>query len=128
MMLDVYKHKIDIGGLKQCMANMAFAMQFKPLTEEKSQLLLDHVLYDGLYNDQQGKQGLEQLHRGMITERELRNLLMAHCATKISNENKCDEPGCDKYSSRELCREFELAIFGRPGKLYDMDVWDPWKK
>ena len=110
------------------MSEMATAMGMEPLPEAFSLSLIKHVLYKNKYQGVEGKQGWAGLTRGIITEREARNLLMAHCATKIASFNRATEPGYDMYSTRELCSNFEVALLGRHVKVTKLDLLDPWEK
>ena len=102
-------------------------MNMQPLPDVKAKLLIGHILYDKNYDGVSGKYGWSSLTNNLITERELRNLVVAHCATKISSFNNLYEPGYDTYLTKELCVGFEMALFGREAKLLEFDVLDPWE-
>lgn len=114
--------------LKICISDLAAAMGMKSLPEELSSNLIEHVLYKGEYQGVKGKNSWAGLIQGIITEREARNLLMAHSATKISNFNDKEEPGCNTYSTKVLCSNFEIALLGRVANLNSIDQLDPWEK
>ncbi|WP_419832588.1 hypothetical protein [Endozoicomonas atrinae] len=114
--------------VRKCVDLMAHAMGLNPLPEDKSNLLIKHVLFDAEYEGIEGKNGWGAFTSSLITERELRNLLMAHSATKIANYNKVREPGTPDHISKELCNGFELALFGRSSKLLSIDNKDPWER
>ncbi len=117
--------KPDKKELIKCIYLMAIAMKFDPLPEKKTIQLIDHVLFEGEYNDLEGKQGWVAFSKGLSTEREIRNLLMAHSATKIANHNNRAEPNCTEYSTKELCQKFELALHSKIVVPTDFDVLDP---
>ncbi len=117
----------NIENIVACVNELALAMKLEPLPEDRCINLIRHVLYIDSYNGVEGKGSLGCFNQGIITPREFRNLLMAHAATKIAGYNQVDEPGCDKYSSQELCSKFALALLGRSAKLLDCDVRDPWE-
>ena len=106
---------------------MASLMGMEPLPNEKAKNLINYIMYSEEYGNQEGREGLKQLEMKYITERELRNLMMCNTATKISSFNKIQEPGIDKYSTKELTESFELAIFGRKNILFNSDVKDKWE-
>jgi len=121
-------HSSNKEELKKCLDALSSAMNLKPMTEEVCFRVIDHVLHDSEYNGVRGMNGWECHMRGIITERELRNLVMAHSATKISSFNGINEPSCNKYTSQSLCNAFEISLFGRLVKLNEIDVLDSWEK
>ena len=104
-----------------CIGDMATAMGMKSLPEDLCSNLIEHVLYKSEYQGVKGKEGWAGLTRGLITEREARNLLMAHSATKISNFNEKEEPASNTYSTKTLCSNFEIALLGRSAYLNSID-------
>ncbi|WP_020409585.1 hypothetical protein [Hahella ganghwensis] len=106
---------------------MAEAMKLDPLPYDKAFQLIEHVLYKGEYSDLSGKEGWRCFEGGLVTEREMRNLLMAHSATKIAEFNGKDEPNSLAYSSKELCHLFEMTLFGKIVGPRSSDVIDPWE-
>lgn len=117
----------DKEKLIECITSMAEAMKFDPLPYDRALQLIEHVLYKGDYNGLKGKKGWLCFEDGIITEREMRNLLMAHSATKIARFNRKDEPSCLDYSSKELCHLFEMTLFGKVVIPKHCDVLDPWE-
>ena len=103
-------------------------MSFKPMPKEVTLALIEHVLYEGEFGGQYGKCGLQHLAKNLITERELRNLVMCLSATNLSYFNKKSEPSVDTYGSKALADEFERAIYGRPCALCKSDLLDPWER
>ncbi len=93
---------------------LAEAMDMKPLPVEKAEMLLKHILFNAPWNGVEGKEGWYSSQENLITEYELRDLILAHSATKISHFNNKNEPNCDEYSSKQLISSFEKALFGRP--------------
>lgn len=106
---------------------MAEVMEFDPLPTERVEELIEHVLYDQYYNGVSGKRAWFSFESGLITERETRNLLMAHSATKIASHNRRDQPSSDIYSRKELSHSFDFALFGRASNPIDIDLLDPWE-
>ena len=118
----------DKNKLKDCIDAMALAMKMEPLPNDLCFKLIDHVLYNQDYDGIEGKNGWQCFKQKLLTEREIRNLLMAHSATKIARFNKIKEPGCDTYTSMKLCQGFEVALIGRHVNPTKIDVLDPWEK
>jgi hypothetical protein len=81
--------------------------------------MLETLLY--LPREERGRQWLECLQSGIITEIGLRAGLMAHCATQIANSNGVDEPSYLDYGSDELEADFDRALFERPAQLTTLD-------
>jgi AAA+ ATPase superfamily predicted ATPase len=107
----------DKQKLLSSLAQLAYAMECTPLAKNDAESLVDYVMG-------RGKNGWSGYLRGIITERELRNLIMAHGATTTARSNSIEEPNCDTYMSQELCLEFEIALFGRRCELHDIDYRD----
>ena len=118
----------DINELLECMRNLADAMNMDPLPSEIAEQVFDHILFDGEFRGISGKDSYECLNRNIITEREYRNLLVAHCATKISSHNKKSEPSCDEYFTQKIANRFEKALLGRLANLVSTDILDSWEK
>lgn len=118
----------NIDDLLACIELMAASMEFKSLPQEKAKQLIEHVLFDQKYYGVEGKQAWACYASGIITKREVRNLLMAHAATKIAHENQRNEPQLSSYISPELCHRFECALFGKKIIVRKYDVLDPWEK
>ena len=120
--------KPDISKLKDCMSSMAKAMGLKTPPAWKCDLILNHILYEQEFNGVEGKNGLNSFTSQFITEREFRNLVMAHCSTKIASYNDTVEPDCYTYSNKELCDNFDLALIDRLTRPTVNDVFEPWDK
>ena len=105
--------KPDKKDLTECISLMAEAMKFNPLPNHRVNQLIEHVLYEREYDDIEGKEGWITFSKGLTTEREIRDLFMAHTATKIARHNKKEEPSCTEYSTKELRQKFELALLGK---------------
>ncbi len=118
----------DFIKLKACISSMAKAMGLVTPPEELCDSILNHVLYDKEYAGIEGKNGLESFSSKLITEREFRNLVMAHCSTKIAGFNNAEEPDYLTFSTKELCDDFDLALIGRLTRLTRDDVFEPWDK
>jgi hypothetical protein len=101
----------DIEQLKNCIAAMASDMNMKGIPDELSNKLIHHILYNEEYNGLKGKNVWSSFCEKLITEKETRNLLMAHCSTKIAKFNKLKEPSFDSYASIALYDMFEVALF-----------------
>ena len=110
----------DREKLLSSLAQLAHAMECTPLAKNDAESLIDYVMG-------REKNGWGGYLRGIITERELRNLIMAHGATTTARSNLIEEPNCDTYMSQELCLAFEIALFGRRGELHNIDYRDPWE-
>ena len=118
----------DKKELRNCIRLLAISMKFKPLPEERASQLIDHVLFKGEYDGVKGKDGWICFSEGIITEREIRNLLLAHSASKIAGHNNKTEPNCTEYCTKELCQKFELALLSKIVVPTAFDVLDPWEK
>ncbi len=91
-------------------------------------MLLNHLLFGLSLDGFEGKNAWTCLAKGVITERELRNLIMAHCATHLARANKSNEPSSNQYVTEMRCDSFDLALFGRKGVIGETDVRDPWER
>ncbi len=100
---------------------MAAAMKMRRLEKTVAHSLFKHLLYDFTLEGRKGCARWAAHLGGLITERELRNLLMAHCATQISAANRVSEPSSETYVSEDLERCFDVAIFGRRAILHRRD-------
>jgi hypothetical protein len=103
----------DLEQLKVCISSMAIAMKMESLPDERCDRLISHILYAKEYDGIEGKSGWECLCNKIITERELRDLLMAHCSIEISRFNKLEEVDYGAYASKALSDMFEVALFPR---------------
>jgi len=63
-----------------------------------------------------GKEVWPCLQAGLITEIEARNLVMAHCASWLSNANRVSEPSHESWGSAALDAGFDNALFGRAAR------------
>ena len=117
--------EINRKELKDCLISLADAMRLKPLSNERAEHLIDHVLYDQAYDGVKGKNAWACFKNSLLTERELRDLLMAHSATKISRHNRENEQDCRTYLTEELCNRFEYALLGKVVIPSGIDVLDP---
>ena len=91
---------------------MAKAMSLPMPSKRQVELLFDHVLYDGSLEGVGGKNGCEHFELGLLTKAEFRDLVMAHCASKISFFSESPEPNFKSYESIELNQSFEKALLG----------------
>jgi hypothetical protein len=75
--------------------------------------LLRGFLFRLLYQPQRlrGKEAWDSYSAGLITATELRNLVMAHLATWLSDLASTPEPSSTQWTTRELEEAFELALF-----------------
>ena len=64
----------------------------------------------------------------LMTERELRNALIALSATSLSHWNNVAKPTNDEYASQGLCLEFDDALFGREAHRHEIDLPEPWER
>ena len=87
----------NIEQLHQAISLMADAMNCKPLTPTSTDLLINYVLFDGAYGSVSGKDAWPCYQLDLITKTELRNLIMAHSATRIASFNNTCEPSYLKY-------------------------------
>ena len=117
----------DIDKLLNSIFLMAEAMKFQPLSDERAKELISHVLYDKEYDGIDGKDNWKCFQHGLLTERELRNVFMAHTATKIARDDGRNEPNCNDYNSIDLCNGFELGLLGKITKPRKVDQLDPWE-
>ncbi len=104
---------INISEFKVSVEMMAKAMCLPIPSEPQVELLFDHVLYDGKFGHVDGKNGFKHFELGLITESELRDLVMAHCASKISFFSERPEPSFNSYESIELNQSFEKVLLGK---------------
>jgi len=118
----------NLEELKSCIDLMARSMGFSSLPQDRVSRLIDHILFENEYDGVEGKEGWHSFTSGYITEREIRNLVMAHSATKIARYEKKSEPNFLEYSTKELCQQFEVALLGRTVVPTDIDVLDPWER
>jgi len=109
--------EINSSALLACAQRLSECMGLAPLPEPNARLLLDHLLGDAEYLNQPGRSLLECFQLDLITEQELRDVLMAHFATKIAHHNQVSEPGFDKHDSSELTALWDSVLFGRPAKV-----------
>ncbi len=91
---------------------MAKDMGLDPLSNEESEDLMGHVLYDKEWKKSEGKNAWSGFTRGVITADELPHLIMAHCATKISAHNNIQEPDSSTYLNSDISAAFHSALFG----------------
>lgn len=117
----------NLEDLKNCIDLMAKSMKFSSLPQDRMSQLIAHVLFDEEYDGVEGKEGWSGFTKGYITGREIRDLMMAHSATKIARHEKKNEPSNTAYSTKELCQKFELALLGKIVVPTDVDVLDPWE-
>ncbi len=106
------KHHPKIDDLISNLNLVAASMNYEPLPISQANELIDHILYKGVYNGQQGKDGWATFEEGLITKAELQNLFIAHAATKISSFNNKAEPVPQSYLSTSLAIKISLALFG----------------
>ena len=114
----------DIKLLVSAMEELARAMKCQPLASDYAEEFLDYMLYDRELFGLKGRNGWSAFVRGVITELELRNLLMAHCANTTAKLSNVDEPGCNTYDTRKLGLAFEIGLYGREAKLVAGDAVD----
>lgn len=104
------------------MQALALAMEMKALSDEISAKLINHILFKEKFEGKDGKDGWSCLNSNIVTEKELRDLLMAHSATKLAQHNNTSVPSFSEYGSIKVCGEFEKALFGRPAKPSSSDI------
>ncbi len=103
----------NIDELKKCILKMSELMGCLPLPDDKLKDLIQHVLYDKKWGSIDGKNSWACFQRKLITEREIRKLIMQHSCTKIADfNNKCETKLGNPYS-KEMCQLFEVALLGR---------------
>lgn len=119
--------KPDIEKLKKCIRLLAESMGFDALPENREDQLINHVLFKQEYDGVIGKEFWFRFEKQLITERELRNVFMAHSSTKIAMYNQRDEPCVGEYKTKGLCHNFEIALFGSIVVPGSVDVLDPWE-
>ena len=117
----------DFDQLLRACGMMASAMKLRCLEKEAAQNLFTHLLYELPLDGIKGRRAWAAFRKGLITERELRNLLMAHASTRISAFDMVDEPSYTLYGSEGLCAAFEKVLFGRRTKRHPIDPPDPWE-
>lgn len=103
---------VNISELKVSVEMMAKSMNLPMPSESQLKLIFDHVLYNGKFEGINGKNGYKHFELGLITKSEFRNLVMAHCASKISFFSERPEPSFNSYESIELNQSFEKALLG----------------
>jgi hypothetical protein len=105
---------MDSAKLKQlaeCAVEMANEMRLSPIAVGEAENLFQRLLYAP--QQEQGRESWNCLQCGIITEIELRNLLMAHCATQIKNSAAVDGLPYPTSFSKELEARFDRALYGR---------------
>lgn len=100
----------DIGLLASCVEQMAAAMSQPAVEAVQTRAFLEWLLFTSQSDG--GKEVWPCLRAGLITKIEARDLVMAHCATWLSNANSVVEPGYDNWGSEELEATFYEALFG----------------
>ena len=75
-------------------------------------MLVKHILFNESWEGIEGKEGWISFQHNIITEHELRHLVIAHSATKISQFNNKIEPNYEQYSSEKLLSNFQKSLFG----------------
>ncbi len=66
--------------------------------------------------DQGGKNVWAGFAAGLITEVEVRDVVMANMATWLAHENDAREPAGDRWVTADIELEFERALLGRPAR------------
>ena len=89
--------KPNLNKLRLCMKLLAKAMDIEQLPPARFDALVAHILYDEKLAGIDGKNALEGFKHHLITEREYRNLVLAHFSTKLANHNRVTEPDFDSY-------------------------------
>ena len=102
---------------------MAIEIGCKPLNKNEVAELINFVLFDS-----QGKNGWACFKAGLITEREIVNLFLAHCTTRIRAKNKDIDMDESKLINQDLTNKIEKLFFGRKAKLLESDVRYDWEK
>ncbi len=123
--MNVRLNKVE---LIDCVYLMAKQMKLTPLPSARAVQLIEHVLFDKEFNGVKGKDGWGCFLSHLLTEREIRNLMMAHSATRISSYNKKSEPGYNNYGTRNLCQKFEIALLDKVIIPTVHDSLDSWEK
>lgn len=119
--------KPSVKELIEFVNTMAIAMNLNQMSLAGAEKLINHILFNEVWNGFKGKEVWKCFENSLITERELRNLLIAHSATKISAFNKVNESSLATYNSKDLCYRFERALFGKLVVPLKTDQLDPWE-
>lgn len=111
-----YESRPDMMRLTMAARALAAAMAQARPNERSLQVYLEAMLYTA-----QGHGGHDTwacLLDGLITEVETRNLVMARCATWMSDENCCREYPVDEWLApmTNISSAFDLALFGRAAR------------
>ncbi len=106
------------------MAQLASAMECEPLPKDEAIHLLEHLLFHRERHGRKGRARWPLVVRGIITELELRNQLMAHSTTELAHHNNVDHPEHFAGDFRELGLAFEMGLYGREAKLCSADFYD----
>lgn len=118
----------DIHQLVALARSLAQRMSMSSPPDADLDNLLHHVLFAAKRGQLAGRDSWACYCNGLITARELRNLVCAHLATAIAAFNKLEEPDRDTYLSRDLAIEFDLALRGSVSQARTVDVLDPWER
>ena len=110
----------DLDSLVMCGERTAGAMRQHAGNRDRTVAFFRHLLHGD--QAEGGKDVWECLRLGLITEIEVRDVVMAHFATWLSRENRVPEPSSDTWSSPALEHLFELALFGRPANREELSV------
>lgn len=104
----------EILRLISCTVLLADAIGQERPPEDIARTFLTELLH--MPQSEGGKDVWGCLVAGLISEIEVRNLIMAHCSTWLSHLNGCEEPGTHTYDSVKVSAAYELALFGRPAR------------
>ncbi len=117
----------ELKRLANAITSLAALMGELHISTDDATILSGHLLFNRSFHVAPPKNRWDALASGLITERELRNFFIAHVATKIAHMNNVPEPSTWEYLNREICHEFEYALFGRNARVLASDALDPWE-
>ena len=117
----------NIKKLNFIIDEISVEMKLNSMPSEMKDRLIDHILFKGEWQELEGIDSWSSHKTGLITKRELRNLILNHVITKISSFNKVSESRTNGQISRSLCNNLEIILFGNAVVPSPSDILDPWE-
>lgn len=118
---------MNIQKLKVAIGKMAVVMECNPISDIESENLIYHVLFGRPRGSVAGRDSWRCFQNGLITEREIRNLIMQHSRTRIAKYNGNSEFDLSNPYTKELCQKFEIALHGKLVEKHKSEGPDYWE-
>ena len=119
--------ELDLEPIRDALFLLARSLGIDRVSPEVVDRVIRSVLFGEPLDGFAGKGLWLVFQHELLTERELRNLVMANASTRLAYYSGIDEPGVDMDSARPLCEAFELALFGHRVAPTARDLLDPWE-